>query len=247
MNYIKLLNAAFEKFYFDDRLNPTHISLYMALFQEWNSCRFMDEFFVNRRELMRCAKIGSKSTYHRCIVDLDTWQYLSYYPSNNPYKGSKIRMSIIGTSSEPVMGQYNPELELLAEQYYPRGVPLEGHHHPKNGQVVYQHRPTNGQALVSETNNIKQENYIKQPKDCQAVINFFEEKNFDVAEAKKFYQHYAERDWHTGDDEVIRDWRAVAINWMDRTELFETQNKNQASQIKDNLRTTKAKDYGQPL
>ena len=34
MNYIKLLNAAFEKFYFDDRLNPTHISLYMALFQE---------------------------------------------------------------------------------------------------------------------------------------------------------------------------------------------------------------------
>ena len=100
---------------------------------------------------------------------------------------------------------------------------------------------------IENENNTKQENFIKQPKDCQAVINFFEEKNFDVAEAKKFYQHYADRDWHTGDDEVIRDWRAVAINWMDRTELFETQNKNQASQIKDNLRTTKAKDYGQPL
>jgi len=67
MNYIKLLNAAFEKFYFDDRLNPTHISLYMALFQEWNSSRFADEFYVNRRDLMRCAKIGSKSTYHRWI------------------------------------------------------------------------------------------------------------------------------------------------------------------------------------
>ena len=65
MNYIKLLNAAFEKFYFDDRLNPTHISLYMALFQEWNSSRFADEFYVNRRDLMRVAKIGSKSTYHR--------------------------------------------------------------------------------------------------------------------------------------------------------------------------------------
>ena len=179
MNYIKLLNAAFEKFYFDDRLNPTHITLYMALFQEWNSSRFADEFYVNRRDLMRAAKIGSKSTYHRCVTNLDSWLYLCYFPSNNPYKGSKIKMSIIGTSDEPVSGQYNPILEQLAEQYHPRGVPLEGHHHPKNGQVVNQHRPIDGQALVSNTNNIKQENYIKQPKGWQTVIDFFIEKIFD--------------------------------------------------------------------
>jgi hypothetical protein len=250
MNYIKLLNAAFEKFYFDDRLNPTHISLYMALFQEWNSSRFMDEFYVNRRELMRASKIGSKSTYHRCIVELDTWQYLSYFPSNNPYKGSKIKMSILGTSDEPVTGQYNPILEQLAEQYHPRGVPLEGHHHPKNGQAVYQHHPTGGQALVSNTNNIKQENYIKQPKGRQAVILFFDEKGFEADEAKKFFEHYETRSWQTSDGKPIRDWRALATNWMDRTELFDEKNesnKKQASQIKDNLRTTKNKDYGQPL
>ncbi|QTE24265.1 hypothetical protein [Polaribacter cellanae] len=250
MNYIKLLNAAFEKFYFDDRLNPTHISLYMALFQEWNSSRFMDEFYVNRRELMRCAKIGSKSTYHRCIVELDAWLYLSYFPSNNPYKGSKIKMAIIGTSDEPVAGQYNPILEQLAEQYHPRGVPLEGHHHPKNGQVVYQHRPIGGQALVTNTNNNKQENNIKQSKGRQAVILFFEEKGFDADEGKKFYVHYADREWKTSDGKPIRDWRSLATNWMDRTELFEEENKlnkKEVSQIKDNLRTTKNKDYGQPL
>ncbi len=250
MNYIKLLNAAFEKFYFDDRLNPTHISLYMALFQEWNSCRFMDEFYVNRRELMRVAKIGSKSTYHRCVTDLDSWNYLSYFPSNNPYKGSKIKMSIIGTSDEPVTGQYNPILEQLAEQYHPRSVPLEGHNHPKNGQVVYQHRPTGGQALVSNTNNNKQENNIKQPKDRQSVILFFEEKGFDADEGKKFFEHYYEREWQTSDGKEIRDWRAVAINWMDRTEVFDDKNisnKKEVSQKQDNLRTSKHKDYGQPL
>tara|TARA_R110000823_G_scaffold68659_6_gene159322 strand:- start:13642 stop:14160 length:519 start_codon:yes stop_codon:yes gene_type:complete len=172
-------------------------------------------------------------------VELDSWQYLSYFPSNNPYKGSKIKMAIIGTSDEPVVGQYNPILEQLAEQYHPRGVPLEGHHHPKNGQ-----------ALVSNTNNIKQENYIKQPKGWQAVFIFFEEKGFDADEAKKFYEHYQTRNWQTGDGKEIRDWRAVAINWMDRTEIFDEENKankKQASQIKDNLRTTKNKDYGQPL
>ncbi|MAZ26683.1 MAG: hypothetical protein CL868_06350 [Cytophagaceae bacterium] len=254
MNYIKLLSAAFEKFYFDDRLNPTHISLYMALFQEWNSSRFPDEFHVNSRELMRVAKIGSKSTYHRCIVDLDAWQYLSYFPSNNPYKGSKIKMAIIGTTDEPVTGHYNPILEQLAEQYHPRGVPLKGHHHAKNGQAVYQHRPMSGQALVSNTNNTKQENTIKQPKGRQTVIDFFIEKDFDSAEAERFYQHYSDRHWQTGDGNDIRDWRAVARHWMDRTELFEEENrpsKKQASHPEghhgDNLRTTKTKDYGQPL
>ncbi|MHA7056443.1 hypothetical protein ACWGOQ_0004440 [Aquimarina sp. M1] len=239
MNYIKLLNAAFEKFYFDDRLNPSHISLYMALFQEWNSSRFADEFYVNRRDLMRAAKIGSKSTYHRCVTDLDSWHYLFYFPSNNPYKGSKIKMSIIRTSTEPDMGRYNPTLEQLAEQYHPIREP-----------VVGQHRPTSGQALVSSTNNTKQENTIKQPKGRQAVILFFEEKGFDADEAKKFYEHYTEREWQTSDGEPIRDWRSLATNWMDRTELFEEENKankKEAHQIKDNLRTTKNKDYGQPL
>ncbi|MDO6818458.1 hypothetical protein [Zobellia sp. 1_MG-2023] len=250
MNYIKLLNAAFEKFYFDDRLNPTHISLYMALFQEWNSSRFADEFYVNRRDLMRCAKIGSKSTYHRCVTDLDAWLYLSYFPSNNPYKGSKIKMSIIGKSDEPDMGRYNPTLEQLAEQYYPIPEPVVGQHHPINGQVVDPYRPIGGQALVSTTNNIKQENYTKQPKGWQAVIDFFVEKGFNADEGKKFYEHYETRNWQTSDGQQIRDWRALATNWMDRTELFEEENKankNQASQIKDNLRTTKNKDYGQPL
>ena len=239
MNYIKLLNAAFERFFFDDRLNPTHISLYMALFQEWNSSRFADEFYVNRRDLMRVAKIGSKSTYHRCVTDLDAWSYLSYFPSNNPYKGSKIKMSIIGTSDEPVTGQYNPILEQLAEQYHPIREP-----------VVYQHRPTNGQALVSTINNTKQVNNNKQPKGRQAVIIFFNEKGFDADEGKKFFAHYEANDWKTSDGKAIRDWQALAINWMDRTELFEQENKpnkKQASQIKDNLRTTKNKDYGQPL
>jgi len=250
MNYIKLLNAAFEKFFFDDRLNPTHISLYMMLFQEWNSSRFANEFYVNRRDLMMASKIGSKSTYHRCITDLDSWDYLFYSPSNNPYKGSKIKMAIIGTSDEPVTGYYDPILEQLAEQYRPRNEPVVNQHHPRNGQALYPKRPTSGQALVSNINNTKQVNNIKQPKGWQAVINFFNERSFNSDDGKKFFEHYETRNWQTSDGNEIRDWRALATNWMDRSELYvkeNNSNKKQASQIKDNLRTTKNKDYGQPL
>ena len=159
-------------------------------------------------------------------------------------------MSIIGTSDQPVTGQYNPVLEQLAEQYRPRSESVGGHHHPINGQALDSHRPTNGQALVYNTNNTKQENTIKQPKGWQAVINFFIEKDFNADEGKKFFEHYQSNDWQTSDGKAIRDWRAIAINWMDRTELFDVenkQNKKQAPQIMDNLQTSKNKDYGQPL
>ena len=61
INYIKHLQAVFIQFSKDNRLNPTHISLYIALFQVWNKNRFPEEFFVMRDELMTFSKIGSKN------------------------------------------------------------------------------------------------------------------------------------------------------------------------------------------
>ena len=250
MNYIKLLNAAFEMFYYDDRLNTTHISLYMALFQEWNSSRFADEFYVNRLDLMRVAKIGSKSTYHRCVSELDSWAYLTYFPSNNPYKGSKIRMSILGPSDEPKTGTYDPKLEQLAEEHRPMREPVVNQHRPINGLVPDRNRPTSGLVVVSTINNTKQVNTIKRPNSRQVVFDFFKAKGFDADEGKKFFWHYDTRQWKTSDGKDIRDWQAVAVNWMNRNSVSKEeniQNKKEASQIKDNLRTTKNKDYGQPL
>ncbi len=249
MNYIKLLNEAFEKFFFDDRLNPAHISLYMGLFQEWNSSRFADEFYVNRRDLMHASKIGSKSTYHRCVTDLNAWGYLSYFPSNSPYKGSKIKMTIIGTTDEPVTGQYNPIFEQVAERYRPKNEPVTGEYHPLLEQVAGHYRPTSVLTLGTTINNNKQVNNNK-TKGWQAVIDFFIEKGFNADEGKKFFEYYETRNWQTSDGKEIRDWRALSTNWMDRAELFDKENnpnKKQLSQIKDNLRTTKSKDYGQPL
>ncbi|QDO95259.1 hypothetical protein FNB79_15180 [Formosa sediminum] len=251
MNYIRLLNTAFELFYSDTRLNPTHISLYMALFQEWNSNRFMEEFYVNRRDLMNASKIGSKSTYHRCVSELNLWGYLTYFPSHNPYKGSRIKMTILNTNDLPDLGQYNPVLEQLAEQYHPKNEPPTGHNPPIHVPVVYQHRPTSGQALVPTINNTKQVNTIKQPKGWQEVKLFFFEKDFNADEGKKFFEYYQNRDWKTSNGNDIRDWRAIAINWMDRTELFDPgqlKNKKEVKpKFKDHLKTNKNKNYDQPL
>ena len=98
INYIKHLNAVFLHFSKDSRLNPTHISLYVGLFQLWNNYHFPVEFYINREEAMKLSKIGSKTTYHRCIKELHHWKYLLYEPSHNPFKGSRIKMFNFGTS-----------------------------------------------------------------------------------------------------------------------------------------------------
>lgn len=103
INYIKHLNGVFAQFAKDNRLNPTHISLYIGLFQLWNLNYFMEEFYINREEAMAYSKIGSKSTYHRCIRELDNWNYIQYIPSHNPYKGSRIKMFDFGTSNGQAM------------------------------------------------------------------------------------------------------------------------------------------------
>jgi len=116
VNYIKHLNNVFVQFSKDNRLNPTHISLYMALFQLWNINRFPKEFFINRDEVMQLSKIGSKSTYHRCIKELNHWKYIVYFPSHNPYRGSKIKILKFGTSSGQVVGHNSTQIETSSGQ-----------------------------------------------------------------------------------------------------------------------------------
>lgn len=215
MNYIKHLNAAFQKFYADKRLNPTHISLYMAVFQFWNINRFPEEFYIAKQEIMEQSKIGSNATYHRCLTQLHTWKYLKYMPSHNPYKGSKIKMLIFDTTSK---------------------------------QVLNKHETNTVQALDLNTNNNKQIeniNKTKLPKNEFEVIDFFKNKKWPDNEAKKFYNHYQGIGWKIGGKIKIEDWHATASNWMLKANEFETA--DVVPQKKDNLRTSKNKDYGQPL
>ena len=48
MNYIKHLTGFFDKVVNDHTLNPTHISLYIALFQFWNCNRFRNPISISR-------------------------------------------------------------------------------------------------------------------------------------------------------------------------------------------------------
>lgn len=223
INYIRHLNSIFLLFTKDSRLNPTHVSLYMAFFQLWNHNRFPKQFYVNREEVMKLSKIGSKSTYHRCLKELDHYKYLIYFPSHNPFKGSQIKMLIFGTTS---------------------------------GQALDLAVPNQGQALVSSIKHNKQIeniNKLDQPKNQKVVDEFFKSQNWPDIESKKFYNHYQGIGWKVGGKTKIVNWQATAKNWMLKAEelkILNQQPKNvtlSLSKDKDNLKTTKDKNYNQPL
>jgi len=92
MNYSKHLSGFFEKISDDKTLNPTHISLYMALFQFWNSNLFKNPISISRDEVMRISKIGSRATYHKCLKNLHSLGYINYEPSFNSFKGSQVHI-----------------------------------------------------------------------------------------------------------------------------------------------------------
>jgi hypothetical protein len=218
VNYIKHLKGVFIQFSKDNRLNPTHISLYVALFQIWNSNRFLEEFYINREEVMSFSKIGSKSTYHKCIKELNHWKYIIYYPSHNPFKGSKIKMFNFGTTSGQVL--------------YPSS--------PKNGQALV--------SINKQIQTNKNMNKLDQPKNEKTVIVFFKIENWPILEAQKFFNHYQGIGWKVGGKTKIVNWQATAKNWMLKAkEIKNNQTRKPVSQNQDNLKITKNKSYNEPL
>jgi len=74
----------------DGRLNTTHISLFSALFIQWQRGGFKSPFSVTRKTLMAFSRIASIATYHRCIKELDNYGYIRYQPSYHPKLGSQV-------------------------------------------------------------------------------------------------------------------------------------------------------------
>lgn len=123
MNYIKHLTGFFEKVAIDKTLNPTHVSLYVALFQFWNCNRFKNPISISRDEVMRISKISSKATYHKCLKNLHSLGYINYEPSYNPFKGSHVYLFNFSDDLKPIpksekttIPNNEPVFELVNEQ-----------------------------------------------------------------------------------------------------------------------------------
>lgn len=167
MNYIKHLTGFFEKVAIDRTLNPTHVSLYIALFQFWNCNRFKNPISINRDEVMRISKISSKATYHKCLKNLHSLGYINYQPSYNPFKGSHVILFNFSEDLKPLSkSERRPKNELLFEQVNEQAL-----------NKSYTSSETGAeQALVPSINYINNSNILKD----KNILNLEKQsKNFE--------------------------------------------------------------------
>lgn len=116
MNYIKHLTGFFDRVAKDKLLNPTHVSLYMSLFQFWNCNRFRNPISISRDEIMRISKISSKATYHKCLKALHAQGYIKYEPSYNPFKGSHVFLFNFSDDLKPLPKNASSNFKPVNEQ-----------------------------------------------------------------------------------------------------------------------------------
>ncbi len=157
MNYIKHLTGFFEKVSIDFDLNPTHISLYMAVFQLWNQNRFQNPIGISRDELMRISKIASTATYHKCMKELTEKGYVKYKPSFNPFKGSTLDVINLDFYTKPIQKK---EIKKLKSQQ-------------KNEQVIKQ---VTEQLINKHQTSIEHVPYINNTNNLN-IVNEQEQKN----------------------------------------------------------------------
>lgn len=73
----------------DQRVEFSHISLFLAIYYQWKVNLRTNAIPVSRSTLMALSKIKSTCTYHKCIKDLEDLGCIKYHPSHHP-KGSII-------------------------------------------------------------------------------------------------------------------------------------------------------------
>lgn len=245
VNYIKHLESIHSAFVEDSRITPFHVSLYMALFHQWNSAMFPEQLSIARSEIMRFSKLGSVNTYTKCLKELHAFNYLNYVPSKNPYVGSLINMYRFDNSSS---NSSDHSMCLKTDN---------SSDNTSETVVIPYINSINNKKLLNITNigeidskidqQSKSENkrivFIKPSVDEVKV--FFQEKNKTDLEAEKFFNHFESNGWLVGGKSKMKNWQAAARNWILNSEKFNTSSNGKPKP--GNLNVNQNKDYSVPL
>lgn len=233
------MNGLFNKIWQDDRLNPSHISIYLALFNFWNLNRFQNPFTVARFDIMNLAKVKSPNTYSKCLKELMLWQYIIYKPSYNPYKGSQFSLVNFCTTTTSNTAQALTKSNSNIAQALSNTS-------SNTAQALSSTDAITAQALVpSKTYKLNYETRERENAlSLDIIIEFFLFEKSTKNEAQKFWNYYESNGWLIGGKTPMVDWQASVRNWIIRSKDL---NVKAPVQKMNYLHTNNKKRYDEPL
>jgi hypothetical protein len=272
MNYIRHLSGFFNRVEKEDSLNPTHISLYMSLFQAWNINRFVNPISISRSEMMGVSKICSKATYHKVMKDLDKMGFIKYEPSYNPFRGSAVHLVNLEseevqkvnrrhtkkqTSGELAVNSYRTKKQegtvLLNEPYINNTNIINSKHCKQqvhddtssdfdNTKNAEEKKPVSQSFREDRKSSTPGPAVLPLPQSLEKIKEFFLQQKATANEAEKFYNYFQSNGWKVGGRAPMKDWQAAARNWMLNINKFNPEKIKQGS-----LHVSTTKDYSEPL
>lgn len=224
MNYIKHLSGVFEIIDSDTRLTPFHISLYMALFRQWNLNFFHNPISISRNEMMKMAKIGSVNTYVKCLKELSNWNYIRYEPSYNKHKGSLVYLYTFDNRCDNGSDiDVSPSINNINIVNKTNLIGQSQNFDLKNSAMNTKEEKEKLREKKKLSSDIRNEILTKvgnsvqtesMPPPLDHVKIYFDEKNFPPVEAEKFFNYFESNGWLVGGRAKMKDWKAAARNWM---------------------------------
>lgn len=263
MNYIKHLTGFFIRIAHEETIYPTHISLYLALFQSWNVNRFKNPITISRDEMMKASRIASKATYHKCIKELHLLGFIDYLPSYNPYSGTEVIIHNLAdgnplrkTSSTivepiPMNEQASSKVDEQVDELHIYNN-KQTFKNNKNISIDTNFQISNEESFLDASEKEKKSSAKKKESpSIELVKEYFKLQENTEFEAERFYNYYTSNGWLIGGKTKMIDWQAAARNWMLTTSKFSI-NMPQNTPAKDlpranNLQTNEDKDYAEPL
>ncbi|MBC8084411.1 MAG: hypothetical protein H7Z21_14515 [Hymenobacter sp.] len=169
MNYVQHTRAAHERLCTQAGATSYHVSLYWALFFQWNAARFFTALDLDRTATMQAAHIGSRHTYRATLRDLDAWSLLTYCPSQSRYEASRCFLSDLSVpdvaqprpAPGPEVAPMNPRTEAtsgphetsasgpeVAQALRPDVAPISGSSRPEVAQDSLLDKTTTSKQVV---------------------------------------------------------------------------------------------------
>ena len=241
-NYIIQLNNSFKRFANDEQATPFHISLYMALFQKWNSAKFRNPISIARDDLMFLSKIGSANTYTKCLKELHAWGYIKYVPSHSYHIGSKIYMYNFDTIKKTTPNKTNNHGTNISDTKTTSKTNAQDLRPYKNSI----------KTVINNTNDLngKEEIKISSKPTLEDLKEYFLSKDQLLTEAEKFFNYFESNGWLIGGKTPMKNWKAAANNWMLNVKKFTSNNQNAnfgSPHPAGKLHTETNKNYNEPL
>ena len=211
-----------------DKVRPTHISLYLFLWNQGNRANWVEWFKCPYDLAMQGACIGNKGTYYRCLDDLQTYKLIKYNKGLNNYKAPQIHLIKLYDNEQLTEQVTVPLSEQLTEQLTePLTELLTGN--------IYK-LVTDNYKLVN--NNL--DKWIKdykidnnKNKDIPTYSDFMGyavekterlSRSLDLDLLKLKYESWVENKWKDGNNVPIKNWKSKLLNTL---QYLSKQNKDE--------------------